>query len=216
MDNNNEVVVAAAPANGLGNIVIDAKISMDDIVNVYVSQHEEVLHARRQELQADIKKQNAAKAEIENTIKATATATAKGMFITLEGSSHCVSYKVADAVLSKDGDKPKLTVSIKQTVAMLNDGATLLKQSSYSDPAVNDFAIGLEVAEDQLAAIKAIDATLVELKDKLVINNGEIQAIDRKTRQIKGLLAQKKMQDAGMTDILALPEIQSILALPAA
>lgn len=196
---------------------MDAKVSFDDLVNIFVSRHEEELHTKRGRIQTQIKELNASKVALIKAIREVAHDSISERFEPIENMGVKAKFTV---VVAEQGDLSKTEfwdVDVKQRLDIVAEQAIQWrpKNSVYSDEVSQSVVLQLKVriCDEQVQQWAKIDKELAVLKEQLLLVNGDIQAIDRKTRQIKGLLATKKLEDMGAEQLLELPEVQNILKL---
>lgn len=197
-------------------VQMDAKVTFDDLVNIYVSQYEEQLHQKRARIQVQIKELNAAKTELIKVIRAQVLEDAQLSF----DNSIIGGFKVKfTVVVDDDHDLGKDTfwpITVKQfTEITIPDDLKWRSSSVLRDDVSQSvqWILKHRVEDGMVEAWNKTVKELGELKEQLLGVNGDIQSIDRKTRQIKGLLATKKLEDIGASNLLEMPEVQNILKL---
>lgn len=193
--------------------VVDAAVSMDDIVNVFVSKFEEELYSRRGSVQQSVKNNTAEKNKLKELIQSEVADSVKGMFTkTVLAPGVVVNYKI------KAGNEGDLDKSTKWPVSVESHVAIDSEAISFADHSSKTVSMNILVAvnPDHIEHWKQLTNTMNQLKEQLVVLNSEIQGVDRKTRQVKGLIAGQKLADAGMENLLGNEEIAKILALPTA
>lgn len=198
-------------------VQMDAKVTFDDLVNIYVSKYEEELHQRRARIQAQIRELNGAKSKLIQAIREIAHDNVADRFETIQNDGIVAKFTVS---VAEAGDLTKSDfwdVDVKQRLDIVHETALQWrpKNTIYSDEVSQSIVLALKVriCDEQVQEWKKTEQELATLKEQLLVVNGDIQAIDRKTRQIKGLLATKKLEDIGATNLLEMPEVQSILKL---
>lgn len=209
-------------ANIAKDLKLDASVSFDDLVNIAVSKYETALHERRTEIQARNKAcENERKKVVDDIIKHVAGHLEVAFPDRNDVGSLTIQYKIEPSTVLGDNflNRPFWYAEVTQTTT-IKDGANVMF-SQYSNSGeqklvvVNSFNAVMPVPNDfvQLIADNKRDAEVC--RQDLLAVNAELQGIERKTRQVKGLLAEKKLQDAGLSGLLDSPEIANILQLPA-
>jgi hypothetical protein len=196
----------------VSQIGFDAKVSMDDLVNVFVSRHEEMLHTQRATAQAAVKSDTAAVNACVAKLVATTLAIAKQNWMGAHHDTFSIEFdcSISDNEKLTSG-KPTLTVRVAETIRYFLDNCKMEYNNSTTNS--RSFGIVYNVASNDIEELKNLEAIVATSKDDVLRINGQIQSIDRKTRQIKGLLAEKKLRSEGMQDLLDSPEIATILQL---
>lgn len=197
----------------LNGLKIDTNISFDDVVNVFVSRYETDLHTRRAQIQQQIKDNVADKKKLQLRLQEAAIGWTMAMFKPMTNMGDVVvefTWNIGD----------ELVISAKNTIIISVSQSTKLPQGIQGPdyqgktPAIEkDLSVLFTPPGVLIDVWKDIATQAEELKQKLVAVNGDMQGIDRKARQIKGLIAERKLQDAGMTELLANPEITAMLQL---
>lgn len=199
------------------DLKMDATISFDDVINVFVSRFETELFAQRASIQANLKANQAEKKDLQKQIGANLDEQLEAIFAPLVDGFHdvVVSFYWNKGLEATPNNKERVKISITQTTT-LPEGMQAPDYQGKLPTISKDFDIQIAPPAELISAWKANDVVGEDLKQKLLAVNAEMQGIDRKTRQIKGLIAERKLQDAGMQDLLANEEISKILQLPAA
>lgn len=202
----------------LANVMnMDAKVSFDDLVNIFVSRHEEDLHQKRARIQFQIKELNASKVKLIQAVRDIAHDNVTDRFETMQNEAIKTKFTV---MVAEDGDlakDPFWNVDVKMRVDVIDEDvlAWRPKTSTYSDDVSQscNLVMKVRICEEQITEWNGLIVELGVLKEALLLVNGDIQSIDRKTRQIKGLLATKKLEAEGLTNLLESKEVQDILKL---
>lgn len=202
-------VVAQTPNNTLNTLAINAQVTFDDIVNVFVSRYEEQLHQQRANIQRQLKALQQEKAAVITEIRAEVTAVLQSQFDTVDNQVAKKFVITTDEVNNlTDVD----TWGAKVVMERHCDYPAGMVVCGYpSQDAI--WTLKVDVPTSLVAKWRTFDPAIVHLKEQLMIINNDLQSVDRKTRQIKGVLAERKMQKEGMSDLLESDEIKSILKL---
>jgi len=198
---------------------LDAKVGMDDIVNIFVSQHEEQLHQQRAAVQKMFKETQSI---VQKTIELVKTETLQDVLnqlnhnATKDGLVRDIYSFDKDDHMSVNPDNNVVMFSVTRTTKIIAMGTLQFVgryNGKFSEQVQEHLNLSTNIGSAHLATIKQYKEEADQLQAQLVEINAAIQGIDRKTRQIKAVLAQKNLEAAGLNDVLTSPEIQTILQL---
>jgi hypothetical protein len=186
---------------------LDARVSFDDVVNIAVSRLETQLHTARTNVQNEMKLNQAKRAKLLTSMHQEIVAQAKKDHAHLNSTFGQLTVSVK---VSTDENKlPKKGV-IGVDLVISYGGANM---TGYSTRRQTDLEIEYPVHPKLMMELDTFDENYTNLRTKLTSLNQQIQDIDRKTRQIKGLLAEQKLEAQGLSNLLDDPRIQNILQL---
>lgn len=199
--------------NQLATLKLDATITFDDLVNVFVSRHEDALHLHRGEIQRSLKLVNADRAILVDEIKAFLKQEVENRFGDVNPDAGIkIAFELVSVTEEHDLKKTDFwPVTLKQSLKIDRTDIKYVKES-YGDNKYK-FDLAIKVTAEHLKAWHSIAKRQNELKEQLVLVNADIQSIDRKTRQVKGLLAAKKLEQADAMALLESDEIKNILKI---
>ena len=206
--------------DAMSKLSLNAQVTMDDIVNILVSKHEEALYQRRQQVQEAIRSAMADQKKLGEAIR---TMAKNEVFVLLKPLTEptlthaSISIDVQPAETSDLDKVDYWDVAYEQTLK-LPEGPVRIVNKNYAHESdkggVFKTTMRVTVQPEQLEDWRQISRLLAEERLELNSVNAELQAVERKTRQVKAHLAQQKLQAEGMEALLAGPEIQNIMALP--
>ena len=196
----------------LNNIENDIKVGMDEVVNVFVSQYEEGLYSKKDELSKAITAAKKAIAKHEKDEKDVQKVIAENKYngsideldaiITVgkinihidSSNNYSVSTEIRDAVTY-----PCATFELK-----IMCGDHRIGGKSAFLPINQDYATQLVSLEEEL---KAVTSELTEILNL-------ISSIGRKERAIRGKISQSKLEACGMSELITHPELLKLIQLP--
>lgn len=192
---------------------VKSELGIDDIVNVYVSRHENALMQRATDLRVKAQAINKRKQALLDKVKSDAATKAIAAFSAMTTDN--VKFTV-------DGSD----VEIRDTVAFIHvEQVTALPQgfkycthhwghrNELSDEVKAEFHAQIDVDQATLDEARELEAEGDQVKAELLEVNDGLASIERKTRQIKAVISEKKLADAGMTELVDMPEVNAILQL---
>ena len=185
-------------------VEMNAKINLDDIVNVFVSKFEDEAYAKRDKVQKELKSLKEARKASEKLAVQAAIDTFKSDKV-LSFPAFSMQFVIKCGELS--GENVVLNCLINLT-AVGN-----VKFGSYSSP--NEDSTYVNILQPiPPAVLKELEdfesKENVYVQDLMKINE-ELKTIGRKTRKLKGKLAEKKMNELGMKDLLNNEELLAIV-----
>lgn len=194
----------------LNNIELNAQVNMDDVVNIFISRYETTLHDQFGQIQVALKEHSKKLAGLDLE----ALAKLKEDFV------------LADEVIARNalfetkqsyGDikiiwtEGTATFEIKHVTTPVVGCKMVSYQEVESNK--NSFNIKVNLHEHFVSAYKRLNEEGTKLRDELLATNQKLQQVDRKARQIKGLIAEKKLEQAGMTDLLNNTELAQLVQI---
>lgn len=198
---------------------ISANLTFDDIVNVVVSRHEDALVARRTELQQRAKANTNEGKNLKMAMRDDVLAKFQSEFPAQVQAGGAMMHNQV-TINDEPGSNFLVTkmwpgqLSISLIMGSTQVLFTDYHASSVKQAATTTSYLGGMVDNELFAQYMDNIKVGEELKQQLMQINAELQGIDRKTRQVKALLAERKLAENGLHDLLALPEIAQILQLP--
>lgn len=198
------------PLAVLNNIEMNASVSLDDIVNVFISRFETERHGRFEDLQANLK-DNAAKLK---ALDLEAIERVKADFVRPDEVIHRgLMFEVVQSFGKIDLLWPSNEVSfeIKQVNKVINH-AKLVDYYNKTE-STHTFVVKVNLNEDLVAARACLVEQGTTLRDELMAVNQQLQQVDRKSRQVKGFIAERKLEQAGMTALLQNPELAKLIEM---
>lgn len=193
--------------NGIG---LDAKVNMDDVVNIFISRYETSLNDQFLTTQAALKEHGKKMAALDLE----ALAKIKEDFVqedTIVCSNGLFETKQSFGQVTILWPEHVIQFEIKQTSV----AAPGCKMVSYYEVENNKttFNIRANLHENFVSAWKRLNEEGNQLREELMSINQKLQQVDRKARQIKGLIAEKKLESAGMTDLLNNTELAQLVQI---
>lgn len=190
---------------------VDTSINLDDIVNVYVARHEAKLMQDQRDLQQQLRQTNAAisswKKGVLNRVKDMVTA--KEVLVGMTRIS--VEIKESNSVLNVQEDGTFNTHLI--TTVKVGEGAKFAgycgdkstTETSYSS--MVQFVLTKEERDEH----QAFTTNVKELTEKLGEVNTNLRQIEHKTRVLRGRLAERKLEAAGVANLIGDEELMKLL-----
>lgn len=194
----------------LNNIELNAAVSLDDIVNVFISRYETTCHDQFSEVQARLKENGQAlKAlDLEVLVKL------KEDFVTADqviSRNFMFETKQSFGQITIDWPNSAASINVTHTTMTLNG----VKLGGYSgkDTDTNNFTVRVNMYEHFAAAHKRLTEEGTKIREELMVVNHQLQQVDRKARQVKGFIAERKLEQAGMSALLENVELAQLIQL---
>lgn len=179
---------------------INVQVGMDEVVSVFVSRYEDSLIEQRNDLQKQVVAINVSiKKVVEDTTK-------------------LVQAYLDTLPTSADIGPLHLNVSYSDIALIWNKGTAQYNVSLSSvDADAGRYQNKLNTVLTYPVEVEEYNS-LIEQKTVITGQLGEVnnalRDVSRKERQIKGKIAELKLTELGLTDLLEAPEIQLLLASP--
>ena len=191
-------------------LTVDAKINLDDVVNVFISRYETDLTGRFETTQAGLKENlkclKALDLEVLARLKADFVVEDKVIYSCF---THQVSQSFGEIVINWPSKTASLQVNHVTTPLNGCKLADYYNKTEYK----TSFNVNVNLYEDFCSTYDRMVGEGNVLREELMSYNQQLQQVDRKARQIKGLIAEKKLEQAGMTDLLENPELAKLIQL---
>lgn len=202
------------PSN-LTQLQLNASLSFDDVINVFVSKHEEELHAVRTDIQTNLRavesKYQQAKKDLLN------------VYVEELLEAHRVAYPHVvfswlNPVVNHDTNNRTANVNGRLCIELARPASItaplVYGYSGTADRITNSEHISITVEEQDMEQLNALYDEKVQLTNQFQVVNGALQGLERKVRQIKAYVAAERLKAEGYEALLDDKNIQSMLALP--
>lgn len=198
-------VVAALGAFNLGS-----DVKLDDVADIYVSQYEENVIAKRDETQANIKTIRQEHAVLVQ--KMTDDVTTRGTE-ELKSKVALLTGGLVQFVLNEKSISIRTTTTGAEVAAVgqlkLNDNLAIeglgveIPSNHYSrTPGEIAFSLEVKYNADDMSALKEKDEALANLRENLQKLNGALQDVNRMARRVRAELARQKLKESGSGALL--------------
>lgn len=197
----------------LAKIDLEAKVTMEDVVNVFLSRFENNLIARRTEIQKELQTLKKSMNDLIAGLRQEHMATARAE-MEINPGLHIKEVTMTDINIDEwDGKVKQFYYEVNGTFRK-NDKFTF--GSRYQDSSDRTWSVGIRftITEEQQKELDTLAKRRTILKQDLVAVNNELQSIERKARQVRGEIAAKKLGVEGMEALLSDPNLESIIGLP--
>ena len=188
------------------SLQLDARVSFDDLVNIAVSRFETQLHTARTSVQNDMKLNQANRAKLLKALRHEILNQAK----TEHASITTIGQLTVTTKVSVDEDAEPNQGNIEVDVSVVFIGPNLVETKYHR---TTELTVLYAVSPGRIIELDTMAEEYTNLRNQLLNLNQQIQDMDRKTRQVKGLLAEQKLEAQGMTGLLEDQRIQDILQI---
>lgn len=175
----------------------DIQVSMDDVVSAFVSQYENNLYARKKELSAEIKTEEAQLERIEKEVRANVT----GDEWADEKVPFGLTLKVTQGNVNFDGKVVHFNILIEDKGNRGYYGNQIKIEKTKKIPAA--YINAHKKTVDVLNGLRA------ELGEVLV----NLKSVTRKERQVRGRIAMRKLEDSGYASLMNDEELVKLVQL---
>lgn len=192
----------------MANIQTDLKVDMKDVVDVFLSKYENSLHSERTLLQKEMGVINTDIKNLTKKIVDGAESFIKSSLVVTTNLGLVVVELKLESEPTIDWSKQQVNYQLGSSVKSVS------VHEGYRCSSTGTIVGVLPVpAADQTNYHSLMD-TKNGLTDKLTVVNNNLRDIGRKERQIKGLLAEKKLQEIGMEGLLNEPSLLALINDP--
>lgn len=199
----------------LSRLTTDVNVGMEEVVGVFVSQYEETLYNRKDELQDEIKRlkkelSTLDKALLEqyNQTRANYDMTNSVLGIKAEMTGVDLVWSRKEDYDLKGGKGSNSVVKITVTVSDLDK-----PRERYSSRGSFNKIFLIDIPETDVSKKKSLDDELSERTTDLQEVLQLIKSVSRKERQIKGRISKMKLDQAGYGELLENAELLQLIQL---
>lgn len=194
----------------LNELTIDAKINLDDVVNVFISRYETDLTGRFETVQGQLKEN----AQCLKALDLEVLTRLKEDFVLENQVIHsCFTHRTTQSFNEVVINWPAKTACLTITHTTTPNNNCKLADYYAKTESKNSFSINVNLYGDAVSTYERLVGEGNKLREELMSYNQQLQQVDRKARQIKGLIAERKLEQAGMTDLLQNPELAQLIQL---
>lgn len=200
--------LATAVIAGLAVVGSDVQVGMQDVADVFLSRYETSLEAERKALQAKlIAASNQIKAATELAqSQAITTVQAAGLTRTFDTGLMLLTVTAGDKP-AVDWDKGSVGVTITTRVE------SKTRQTGYSRTTEGSVLVDVNVSPQIMADYKEQMATKATITERLNEVQSMLRNMSSKERQIRGKIAELKLQSLGATELLENPQLLGLVDL---
>lgn len=188
----------------LDQINSNMSVGMEDVVNVFISRHEDALHSQREQYQGELKVVNSQIADLTASEVKRVTAIVKHNSEVIDNEVVRVEVGLRDDSVQLEWDKKvvnyqtEVNVKSKTLSTGYNSGGTQTVNGKDT------------ITQKALAEYSEMMSAKSAITEKLTVVNNGLRDLARKERKVRGIIAEKKLNSLGMEDLL---QDQSLLAL---
>jgi hypothetical protein len=180
---------------------VKADIGINEVVSVFVSKYENGLFAKKDVLQADLKKAKKAIEDHDSVVIGTVDkrhydAKVEALGLTFHVTDVSVSWAKND---TDYGVKKGINVSVS-----MRDGND---RHSWSK------IVNLPLSKDQVAVHETLTANSKQIESELMEVLTAIKSVSRKERELRGRISEMQLQRAGFADLINDDGLQQLIAI---
>lgn len=181
----------------LAGVTLNATIGMEDVISVFISKYEDQQIADRTSLQKTVLDLNNRIKQLVDVVTASVLAEVKEYEVDGDDGLFSMEVKVKSG---DDGIKLNWDTGVARIVL-----STRIKSNSvsgYSGEQSGSIYVEVPLLEEDVVKYKALIVHKTELLNKLNQVQHNLRDVSRKERQVRGVLAQWKLIEAGMGELL--------------
>jgi hypothetical protein len=186
----------------MNTMTTDVNVGMTEVVSVFVAKYEDGLFAKKDELSKRIKETKKDIADLVANLEGSIAQSVYETTIPVLG----LTTKVSSVTVNFDGHYSNKKPVIVTTVGVFDN-------SSDSDYASFSKTFLTDIPAEDVALNKSMKVELEGLNAELMEVMGLIKTVSRKERQIRGKIAEMKLEQSGMSEMLANPEMLKLVQL---
>jgi hypothetical protein len=197
----NKLPAVASMNDALGQMTTNVQVGMDEVCSVFVAKYEQQLLDKKAELSARIK---GTKAAIEQLTDKLLRSVDKSAF---EGSIPGVGIKTRVEDVTVQWEKTYYTPGNSIVIEVK------IEDTTGEDKHVGSLRRSVKIPSDVIDSRKELQATLESENAELLVVMDAIKSISRKERQIRGRIAEMKLENSGMSALINNPELLKLVQL---
>lgn len=188
---------------------IDLKIKSSDVVDAFIARYETGLKANMAKIRTQLAETKTKIESIKESMMVAAESPYVFAVVTNFGFAKFTTQLKQDSsrVIEKStrvANVMKYSVAVVLQVVMTHDS---LEHKHTSDM----HAITIDASENDTNLLNELNAATRELNELFIKNNNDLRDIDSKSRQIRGVLAEQSLREAGVEDIWGNEKILEII-----
>lgn len=194
----------------LNNFELNATVGLDDVVNVFISRYETACHTQFAEVQGRLK-ENGQKLK---ALELEARTKVKEDFITPDeiiGRTYMFETKQTFDNITIEWAGKTVMIGVVHTTTALNHAKIV--GYGQSTTSINTFNIRVNLHENFVGAYNRLTEEGAAIREELMLVNQQLQQVDRKARQVKGFIAERKLEQAGMSALLENSELAQLIRI---
>lgn len=203
MSNNTNLTLAT-----LNHVQTNMNVGIDEVVNVFLVKYEEAQIAERTRIQGLVKEVNEKLNVVVKQAKVSGLNTVLGM-LAPSFSNSLVAYKM---YVNKN-DEGTVDWEKKIVVFVVRTELAAHLTIGYSGSACNSVSVGVPIQADVVYEYTNLMKEKTEQLSLLSSVNEKLKSMGRKERQIKGRIAELKLEQAGMSDLLNSTDLLALVDL---
>ena len=182
---------------GLGAMSINANVGMDEVVSIFISRLEEDLHNQRKSCQATLISKS-------NEIKELTTQLVSTLRVAIKSVERVVEDEFVKSTTTLNSSEPTVQWEYDQVIFYVSQKfeTKLPGRNNYSGNSTNTVPVAMPIDD----GIKSVYSTLMGDKSKITDRLNQIQTelrdLSRRERAVRAKVAEMKLNDAGMGDLL--------------
>ena len=182
---------------------VSVKVGMDEVVSVFISQWEDKLYTKKDELAKALKKAKKNGKDVVDAIVKVGTAHGKELEQTVPGLG--IKITSGEVKVNHDDNTVSVTLTCLDTKADKN-------ANYYYRP---EWAIDRAVKIDKKLwkDLKGCQDVVNNLEEELQDIAREIASISRKERKVRGVISKQKLEECGYDELLANEQINNLMLL---
>lgn len=191
MNNSKNVAVV-----GLAGLSVEASVGLDEVISVFISRYEDQQIADRQTIQASMIAINKDIKDVVEDVTEKVRSVVAGYAMNADNGIVVTTVELAERdAIQLCWDKGVATISLTSKIKSKT-------VSGYSGEVSGTVKIELPIDGADVDRYKQLMADKAKMTDQLNQVQTNLRDVSRKERQVRGKLAQMKLAEAGMSDLL--------------
>lgn len=201
-------------SKGLSAISMNAQVDLDDVASIFIARFETGLHDQQAAIQRELKEVQKNRQAVEDEVKTRVEELLAKTFHNFDGPFANITHVIKVNTVGP-ADRRVLAEIIQKTSTPVDCTVHIYTSYNYEagqhDGHKTTMKVAVDMLQSEVDAITNLDDQINGLREQLVQVNNELKGLDRKVRQVKATIAEKKLHELGMTDLLESPELLKLI-----
>ena len=188
-------LTTVASSKSLAQLTSNLQVGMEDVVNVFIARLEDSLHNQRENLQGQVRNLKTKLEELNDEQKLRKDDIE---LVSIQTQYVEISQKLDDVRVN--WEKGIVSIDVETTTK----SRKYVGKSDYYDKkeSTSEVQVHLSISPKALNEHNSLNKEIADLTAELMKVNNQLRDMSRKERQVRGVIATKKLTEMGMEDLL--------------
>lgn len=206
--NSNKTNQLATLTAGLGAMSVNASVGMDEVVSIFICRLEEDLHAQRKSCQS-------AMIRLNDEIKTLTTQLLATCGAAIASVERVIEDDFVKITISLDSKEPTINWNDNQVTYVVRQKteSKMIGKNNYSPSSSHSVSVALPIDDGIKFVYDNVMGQKAKLTDRMNLIQSELRDLARRERAVRAKVAEMKLTEAGMGDLLENNELLKLVNL---